>query len=381
MDQDAAGALGTATAAAAPAAAVVASARREEAAAGDGGGAEAGVAEQLSAGHLLGAALVLVHVVTPLLRNANGRCDIRNLEARGSRGQRLKGLVFPMSASHVRPAAARVQSVERAAALLRAVAAATGPDGTATALGESVGLNRTTSWRLLTTLEQQQLVRRDEASGTYSLGPGLLDLADRAAGAALARAGRETCCSDLADQARETAALAVVRDGALTYVAEASAGAVVAAGWLGRQVPLHATSTGKVLLAFSPVEDRRAMLGPPPDGGCRGTRRRRSPPSARWRRSSRWCGRAGTPCAAGSSRRSAWGVSAPVLDLVGRPVAVVSLWGPSERLTEDRFESLGRLAVVGAAEVARRRTGAHHEATGTTGDRLVGPDERRRPAR
>ena len=88
VDQETAGALGSAAGAPGPSApAVVASARGEEAAAGDGGGADAGVAEQLSAGHLIGAALVLVHVVTPLLRNANGRCDICNLEALGGGGQ------------------------------------------------------------------------------------------------------------------------------------------------------------------------------------------------------------------------------------------------------------------------------------------------------
>jgi DNA-binding IclR family transcriptional regulator len=56
----------------------------------------------------------------------------------------------------------------------------------------------------------------------------------------------------------------------------------------------------------------------------------------------------------GEFESSAWGVSAPVLDVAGRPVAVLSLWGPSERLTEDRFESLGALAITGATRIARR---------------------------
>ena len=62
------------------------------------------------------------------------------------------------SARRLGPGRTRVQSVERAAALLRAVAAATGPAGSATALAEAAGLNRTTTWRILTTLEQQRLV-------------------------------------------------------------------------------------------------------------------------------------------------------------------------------------------------------------------------------
>lgn len=291
-----------------------------------------------------------------------------------------EGPAFPVSAPRVRPGAARVQSVERAAALLRAVATATGADGTATALGESVGLNRTTSWRLLATLEQQHLVSRDEASGTYTLGPGLLDLADQAAGTALARLAADVL-RDLAARARETAALAVVRRGALTYVAEAPAGAVVAAGWLGQEVSLHGTSTGKVLLAFSPAEDRRAMLQTLPDGRLA----RHTPTTITslgvLEEELALTRARGYAVCRGEFETSAWGVSAPVLDLAGRPVAVVSLWGPSERLTADRFEALGRLAVLGAAEVARRRTGEHHEATEPAGDRLAGSHERRSPAR
>ncbi len=81
------------------------------------------------------------------------------------------------------PGSTRVQSVERAAAVLRAVAAADGPAGSATALAEAVGLNRTTTWRILTTLEHERLVTHDAETGTYSLGFGLIDLAGQAGGA------------------------------------------------------------------------------------------------------------------------------------------------------------------------------------------------------
>ena len=64
-------------------------------------------------------------------------------------------------------------------------------------------------------------------------------------------------------QTGETAALAVWRQGALTYVEEVGPPAIVAAAWLGQTVPLHATSTGKVLLAFGDgqADPRRARRG------------------------------------------------------------------------------------------------------------------------
>ena len=141
-----------------------------------------------------------------------------------------------------------------------AVPAASGISaGSATALAETVGLNRTTTWRILTTLEQERLVTHDKETGTYSLGFGLIDLAGQAEGDALVRSAR-VVLQRLAGQARETAALAVVRGGVLTYVAEATADSVVAAGWQGREVAMHATSTGKVL-----GEYRTAPQGQPTD--------------------------------------------------------------------------------------------------------------------
>lgn len=260
-------------------------------------------------------------------------------------------------ASERQAGSTRVQSVERAAALLRAVAAATGADGSATALAETVGLNRTTTWRILTTLEQERLVTYDKETGTYSLGFGLIDLAGQADGDGMVRSAR-LVLQRLAAVARETAALAVVRGGVLTYVAEATAGTVVAAGWQGREVALHATSTGKVLLAYSHPAELRALLRLP-----RGGRLPRYTPStitslSTLEKELAVTRERGYAVCRGEFESSAWGVSAPVLDLAERPIAVVSLWGPSERLTESRFQGLGALAVAGASEIAGRQATA-----------------------
>lgn len=251
-------------------------------------------------------------------------------------------------------AAPSVQSVERAAALLRAVASATGPASTATALAEQVGLNRTTAWRILSTLEHDRLVVHDKETGSYALGFGLIDLAGQAASGALVEASH-IVLRHLAAESGETAALALMRDGTLTYVAQSTADAVVAAGWHGREISMHATSTGKVLLAYSRPEDLRLLLRLPSGG-----RLRRYTPTtitslaALERELARIRERGYADCR-GEFESTAWGVSAPVLDGAGRAIAVVSLWGPGQRLTEDRFEELGRLAIAGANEIAGRR--------------------------
>lgn len=152
----------------------------------------------------------------------------------------------------------------------------------------------------------------------------------------------------------ETAALAVWRLGALTYVDEVVPSAIVAATWLGQTVPLHATSTGKVLLAFGDAE-----LAPRP------SRRRRR------RRLERFTATTITTAAElddqlaqvrlrgfatcrGEYETSAWGVSAPVVDRGGRLVAVLSIWGPGSRVDDARLEVLGPLVSTTAATLFER---------------------------
>jgi DNA-binding IclR family transcriptional regulator len=247
----------------------------------------------------------------------------------------------------------QVQSVERAAALLRAVATASGPSATATALAQTVGLNRTTTWRILATLEQQRLVSLDRDTGWYALGFGLIDLAGQAGDSSIARAARAVL-QRIAGQTGETAALAVMREGELTYVAEALAGAIVSVTLQGRPVSLHATSTGKVLLAFSAPDEVRELLNLPPGGRLqRFTSATITSRAALAEELARTRERGFSECR-GEFDESAWGVSAPVLDVVGRPVAVLSIWGPPERITAKRFASLGRLVIAGAEELAGR---------------------------
>ena len=124
-----------------------------------------------------------------------------------------------------------VQSVERAAALLRAVAAASGPAATATALAQTVGLNRTTTWRILATLEQQRLVSHDRETGSYSLGIGLIDLAGQAGGA-LARSARAVLQRVAAAPARRPH-WRCSATASLTYVTQVDAGVVVSVASAG----------------------------------------------------------------------------------------------------------------------------------------------------
>jgi DNA-binding IclR family transcriptional regulator len=56
----------------------------------------------------------------------------------------------------------------------------------------------------------------------------------------------------------------------------------------------------------------------------------------------------------GEQEPTSWGVSAPVIGAAGRPIAVVSVWGPSKRVGQGRFPALGAEVMEAAELVAQR---------------------------
>ena len=69
-----------------------------------------------------------------------------------------------------------IQSVDRAAALLKAVAKS--PIALSVVeLAAQCGLNRSTAWRLLATLDSQGLVERDPETQRYSVGYAIFQIA------------------------------------------------------------------------------------------------------------------------------------------------------------------------------------------------------------
>lgn len=141
-----------------------------------------------------------------------------------------------------------VQSVERAFLVLRTVA--TGPGGVSD-IARRAGLPVSTTARLLATLEHLGTVVRVEPGPTFRIGPAIGDLAsatDATAGLATrARVHLEALVAEVG----ETAGISVP-DGTreVRYVDQVeSDNDVILRDWSGVCVPLHAVSSGLVLLA------------------------------------------------------------------------------------------------------------------------------------
>src|SRR5699024_6545203 len=128
----------------------------------------------------------------------------------------------------------------------------------------------------------------------------------------------------LSQQTGETANIAVPQRLGLTYVHEVVPPVVLSARWLGQQVPLHATSAGKTFLAWLAEDEAEAMLTAPLTEYTASTRtdqRTLRDELAEIRER-------GHGIAIGELESEVNGVAAPILDPLGRPLGIVSLWGP-----------------------------------------------------
>jgi DNA-binding IclR family transcriptional regulator len=236
----------------------------------------------------------------------------------------------------------RIQSIDRAVELLEAVAAAAEPE-TAPALAEAAGLNRSTAWRILATLEHHGLVERDPETHRYRLGFAVLRLAAAAGHEPLVRRAHPIL-RRLADASGETVNLAVARRLELVYADQVQPRRVMAPNWLGHTVPLHATSTGKAFLAALPEDELEHLpaLERFTDTTISDPRALRAELAAVRER--------GYAVSHGELELALWGVSAAALDASGRPAAVLSVWGVESRV-RDRLDELGLATAAAAHEL------------------------------
>lgn len=142
-----------------------------------------------------------------------------------------------------------VQSVERAFALLEALAAAEGELPLAE-LADRVGLAAPTAHRLLKTLQARGHVRQGPSRG-YALGTGLIGLGQRATPQLAALA--QGVLVELEDLSEETANLAVLDGDLIAYIAQVpSRHRMRMFTEVGRRVLPHAAGVGKAILSTLP---------------------------------------------------------------------------------------------------------------------------------
>lgn len=156
-------------------------------------------------------------------------------------------------------------SVERALHILTELAS--GPT-TISELARRLDVHRTTSLRLLRTLEDQRFVRRTE-DGRYALGPQMTALASAALEDLDLRTTGRRHIRALGEMCGHTVHLAAIDDNGITYIDKVeSTHTIRMYSRVGATAPAHATGVGKAILAHLSPDRRDQVLGPTPYRRC-----------------------------------------------------------------------------------------------------------------
>lgn len=215
-------------------------------------------------------------------------------------------------------------------------------------LSRAVGLPKATVHRLVTVLVTRGFLERDPATAQYRIGLTLFRLGNLFLAQAHIRQIALPVIHELARITGETANLNVVIDRRRVCIEKTeSTHDIRHAVELGRPLPLYAGASGKVLLAYLPDEEIRAVLAE----GLRRLTARTVASAQRLRRDLAEIRRRGYAVSSDERVEGASAVSAPVRDGTGRVVAGLTISGPTYRFVE-RAREYAALVREGARRIS-----------------------------
>jgi DNA-binding IclR family transcriptional regulator len=220
-----------------------------------------------------------------------------------------------------------------------------------TEVATELGVHKSTAFRLIGALESGSLLEQDGERGKYRLGRGILRLAAATTGRLELPTESRSVCRQLAAKLGEAINVAIFDDGQTTNILqEYGPSAITERNWIGQRTPLHATASGKVLLAWmDPVALKEALSS----ALHRYTPHTVTDPAA-------------LEAELAAVREQGWAstneefeiglnaVAAPIRDATGEVVAAVGVSGPSYRLTVDSFPTAAGELLAGAGDISAR---------------------------
>ncbi|MFJ8545845.1 IclR family transcriptional regulator [Streptomyces sp. NPDC093586] len=243
-----------------------------------------------------------------------------------------------------------VQSVDRAVSVLEILAQRA--EAGVSEVAAELDVHKSTAFRLLGALEARGLVEQATERGKYRLGFGIVRLAGAVTDRLdLTQQGRAVC-ERLSEEIGETVNIAVLQEHyAVNLYQVRGPGAIGTHNWVGQLTPLHATSSGKVLLAHLSAEDRAAALTA---SGTRKLTPHTTTSETALEKDLAEARKRGYAVTLEELEIGLHAVAAPIRSHSGEVIAALSASGPAYRLTEQRIHELAPVLLKGAEEISHR---------------------------
>jgi DNA-binding IclR family transcriptional regulator len=248
------------------------------------------------------------------------------------------------------PAVNGVQSVDRAVSVLE-ILAQRGEAGVSEVAAE-IDVHKSTAFRLLGALEARGLVEQAVERGKYRLGFGIVRLAGAVTGRLDVTQQGRAVCERLIEELGETVNIAVLQEHyAVNLYQVRGPGAVGTHNWVGQLTPVHATSSGKILLAHLPTEARARVLAA---SGLRKLTPHTLTSKTKLEKNLTEARERGYAVTLEELEIGLHAVAAPIRSHDGEVIAALSASGPAYRFTEERLHGLAPALLKGAQEISHR---------------------------
>ncbi len=207
-----------------------------------------------------------------------------------------------------------------------------------TEIANQIDINKSSVYRILSTLVQYGYIEQDAETGKYKLGYKFLEISSKLLESIDLRAEARPFLQELENETNEVIHLVVYDQGEVVYIEKLEGNETLRMhSKVGKRAPMHCTSVGKAILAHLPssiVSDILERKGMPVHTDKTITDKEEF---------MKELGQVRQKGFALDLEENEYGitcVAVPIFDHLGKVIAAVSISGPTMRMTDDRLDAL-----------------------------------------
>ena len=246
-----------------------------------------------------------------------------------------------------------VKSVSRALDIIAFVGEKKGGLGV-TEIANQMDINKSSVYRILSTLVQYGYIEQEEETSRYKLGYKFLEVSSRLLESIDIRKEAFPYLQQLENETNEVIHLVVYDQGEVVYIEKLDGGETLRMhSKVGKRAPMHCTSVGKAILAHLPDEvvlDVLSRKGMPAHTSYTITNQEQFLKELQFVRERGY---------ALDNEENEYGITCiavPLFDHTGKVISAMSISGPSMRMTEERLRLLST-CLIGIGKKLSARLG------------------------
>lgn len=244
-----------------------------------------------------------------------------------------------------------VKSVSRALDIVSLISMKKGGLGV-TEIANQIDINKSSVYRILSTLVQYGYVEQDAESGKYKLGYKFLEISSKLLSSIDLRTEAKSSLQELERQTNEVIHLVVYDQGEVVYIEKLDGNETLRMhSKVGKRAPMHCTSVGKAILAHLPTEAVLDIIG---RKGLPAHTDKTITDKEQFLQELTKVREMGYALDLQENEYGITCIAVPIFDHAGKVAAAISISGPTIRMTLDRLRELQPVMIRTGEEISAR---------------------------